>query len=698
MDGVNKKTLLHYFSAILIGIFICALLTADVTAWAAEAAAASEEDTQEDTEDGVEADVEEPTYGHGERMEYEWETNVTLNELFSSEFLYFEVGKWAVSEAVFELHMNASQLINKEVSYLTVYLDDVPVETIPVPEHRAEGTVQSFSLPIDTLNLQEGHKITIEAYLRGQTTDACVDDSAISTWFNIYSDSKVILWYEPLLTCESIADFYEKFGSIEALEKEQCMAIAGENASDSVLTAMAQVLAGIAGNTRGDYEKIKTGVSHKEQAFRQADYILYMDDFQNLPDFCLKAMSEIQKRYAQESAVVCLLDYRDTKILLVTGKNSQAVENAGLLLSNQELIASLTDRQVLVDAEADYKTDSYTWKEYIPLTQFGNQVKGLFEQSISFSVDCPTDRRMAASAQLSLDYRYAANLDFDKSLMTVYINGIPIGSRVLTEEGADGTTEIFAIPEDIDVVGSFMVDVRFALYPKGNWCELTPEEIPWAYVAETSMMKCTTTENTELFFEYLPFPFVKNGEFSEVRVLLPEDWNETDFGAMAGMMLNFGRWLRSNAGELEVLTVPDENAAVNTNIISIGTAEKNFIDTKQDKLSGNRGLGKLELSPYGDQLYGILTVTGEAESGVSKAMEFLGKSANQWKIQGDLFYTDGTEITCRYIRTPDKKVTPPEAPQITKQSKNSPLVIVCSVLVLVLLAAAMLLIKYKKKG
>lgn len=697
MNGVNKKIILKYFSAILFGIFICALLP-EVMVWATEVDAVSMENRQENSDGSMEAGVEEAEYSFGERMEYEWGTNVTLNELFSSEFFYFEVGKWAVSEAVLELHMNASQLINKEVSYLTIYLDDVPIETIPVPVHRREGTIQSFSLPIDTLNLQEGHKITIEAYLRGQTTDACVDDSAISTWFNIYADSKITLQYEPLLTCENIADFYEKFGSIEALEKEQCMVIAGENASDSVLTAMAQVLSGIAGNARGDFEKIKTGVSNKEQVFKRTDYIIYMDDFQNLPDFIIHSMSEIQKKYAEESAVVCLLDYQDSKILLVTGNQAGAVENAGFLLSNHELIVTLTDRQYPINAQDDYKTDSYTWKEYIPLTQFGDQVKGLFEQSISFSIDCPTDRRIAASAQLSLDYRYAANLDFDKSLLTIYINGTPIGSRVLTKEGADGTTEIFAIPEDIDVVGSFMVEARFALYPKGDWCELTPEEIPWAYVAETSMMKCTTTEHTELFFEYLPFPFVKNGEFSEVRILLPTDWNETDFSAMAGIMLNFGRWLRSNAGELQVITVPDESTVANANIISIGIAAKNFIDTENDKLSGNRGLGKLDLSPYGDKLYGILTITGETESGVSKAMEFLGKNTNQWKLQGDLFYTDGTNITCRYIRTPDKKDNPPEVPLITAQSESNPLVTVCSVLVLVLLAAAMLLIKYKKKG
>ncbi|MCZ7176246.1 cellulose biosynthesis cyclic di-GMP-binding regulatory protein BcsB, partial [Salmonella enterica] len=86
----------------------------------------------------------------------------------------------------------------------------------------------------------------------------------------------------------------------------------------------------------------------------------------------------------------------------------------------------------------------------------------------------PANRSLAANSQVNLAFRYAKNLDFDRSLMTVSIGGIPIGSKKLTKEYADGDTSTFTLPPDLDVSGNFAVTVSFDLEIKDLQC--TPRQ------------------------------------------------------------------------------------------------------------------------------------------------------------------------------------------------------------------------------
>lgn len=691
MSKTNKKRLKKRYTVILLLACLFFVLWGNKQ----EAFAAKEAKITEEAGTAEEAEKKESNFSGVSKAE--WGTDTNLNGLFDSSTMYFQIGKWEVEEVQLELNMLISQLINREVSYLSILLDGQPVETIPIPEKGRETVTYSKTLPADRLMDEGTHSITVEAYLRGQTTDACVDDSSVSTWMNIFSDSNVTIQYQSVGAISNIAEFYEKFVSIEALDGELSMVLTKEGANDAVLTSMAKILSGFSQNTAGDCEKIRAGLMRTEKDVRQVPYVIYMDSYDRLPDFLSELLPEDQKNYSKSDALVCLLEYGGTKVLLVTGNNDAALQKAGDMLSNPDIIPTLTEKAEPVSEKTDYRTDSYQWNEYIQLTPYGAQIKGNFEQSASFGIECPTNRKLSESAQLSLDYRYSSNLDFDKSLLTVYINGTPIGSRVLTEEGADGTTELFTIPKDIGISGSYTVETRFALYPKGEWCELTAEEIPWAYISDTSMLKWTTTENTEVFFEYYPFPFIRDGEFSNVKILLPEEWEKSDLDIMAGTLLTLGKWQKSNAGKLEVMSNPDPQELADINIISIGAAQRNHMNTEELKLTGDRGCAVLGVSPYGNKLHAVLTITGQTNEGMKKTLEFLGQYARTWEVKGDLFYTDGEFIKYTYIRQPEVKIEPPKVEPPAVADENVPLIIVCSVLVLILLAAAMLLIKYGRK-
>lgn len=632
------------------------------------------------------------------RHRAEWGQDVSLKGLYDSSSLYVQMGKWNVREAVLELQMSASPLLNREVSYVTVSLDGQPVEVLRLPDGETGIITYRIALPAEAMQKEGWYRITLDAYLRGQTTDACVDDSALSTWLNLFADSVVELRYTAMPLQENIEGFYGKFTSIEALENESCIAAVGRGTSDSVLTAMAYILSGIADHAAGEYGNIRTGWIEKEQDIGQADYLLYADRYENLPTGLVQEMSGIQRQYAQESAVICLLTYHQTKILLITGSDDAALINAGRLLSNREETQVLKGIQKQVGGNEDYKEPEYGWEEYIPLTEEGKQVQGNFEQSASFILDAPTDRRLAESAQLSLEYRYSVNIDFEKSLLTVYVNQVPIGSRVLTNEGADGTTEIFSIPEEANASGSITVETKFALYPEGDWCEKTPEEIPWAYVSKDSMLKWTTVEQTEVFFEYYPFPFIRNGAFADVKILLPSQWGEADYMTMAETVLTMGGWVKSNSGEVEVLSdILLHEELGDCQIISIGSSGNNQWNTENLNLTEHIGYAGLLLSQDKDVQQAAMVITGKTDSDMRKVMAYLGNRSGLNDIRGDWLLTDGEDAVCSYIRAPKQKTAAPEISRRAVTENDVPFIIVCSVLILMLLSAAMLVIKYGRK-
>lgn len=630
--------------------------------------------------------------------EQDWGQTTSMKGLFDSSTMYFQVGNWEVTEAVLELRMNASQLLNEEAAYLTVKLNGQPLQTIPVTWAGGGTVSQRIVLPPDILIREGGNSITVEAYLRGRNPDACVDDSTVSMWMNIFKDSGVVLTYRPLQQCYDIAQFYDKFTSIEALKEGKSLVATGSGAGEGTLTAIARILSGFARNAPGDYETVKVGILQEEKDLQKAAYVLYVDTYERLPGYLLAAMTGQQKEYASRQALVCLLERNGCKVLLVTGQNAEALKSAGDLLSNREMVQELTRSQELIDSEKNYKEDPYEVEEYLSLTEYGVEIRGNFEQRASFVIEAFTNRKIADSAQLSLDYRYSQNIDFDKSLLTIYVDGVPIGSRTLSEAGADDSTDLFSIPGNLQISGSFTIDTVFQLYPKGDWCEVTPEELPWAYIADTSMIKYTTVENTDVFFEEYPFPFIRDGSFSDVAVLLPENWSEPDLWSMADILLTMGKWQKSNSGELNVMCGLREAELTRANLISIGDVSKNPLKTSRSSKSGSAGWAQVMLSPFGsDKLYGALVVTGGSANGMLKTTKWLGDADRLWELQGDWFVTDGTEVSCRYIRQREQPEVTPEKEKVIISDDNISIIIVGSVVILVLLSGAMLLFKYGKE-
>lgn len=620
-----------------------------------------------------------------------------LKGLFDSCSSYFHVGNWKIRKAAFIMEFSASQLLEQEVSYYTVYLNGEPVITERLAQAQGKKGQAIVELPEDRLRTDSVNSIEVDVYLRGRDTDACVDDSSVSSWMNIFRESRIMIGYETFSECGTVGSFYQKFTSIEALEYQQSVVEITEDAGESEFTAMAYILAGISRNAQLSYQNVNCAF-RKSGSGDRFSYTVLVSKYENLSADILGKMSSRQKEYAEESAVICLIPEKEGKyMLLAAGKDDAALVNAGIVFGNPDYMKLLDTDTVQITKDGDYFLMPKTRGPYFALTEYETTVKGLFRQSAQFTVEFPAGRKLAEASELSLDFRYSQNLDFEKCLISVCINDIPIGSRKLTKEGADNSTEVFAIPGDIEVYGDFQVQVIFDFQVGDEWCRLTPEDIPWAVILDTSMLKLTAVDNTSLSFKGFPAPFVRDGRINNVQFVLPMNTSEEDVQVMAGLLLTMGRYLKDNRGSLTVKKAEEAYPAEANQIVIGRTGEENIKEELNLPISAKDGAALLRRNSSGGESEAVLTITGTEGTGMLRTMKYLGNTERLWEIKGDTFLTDGDSLYCyRIYPETDETDKPMKEPESVPQ-KGPVLLLAVTVFCLAALAAVMLLIKYGRK-
>lgn len=103
------------------------------------------------------------------------------------------------------------------------------------------------------------------------------------------------------------------------------------------------------------------------------------------------------------------------------------------------------------------------------------------------------DRNNANGSRVHLHFKYAENLDFDSSLVTVYANDKPIGSKKLTAARANGDELNLEFPKNLEIADSFVLKVAFDLNVKSPEV-LRNGQTPW-YLLKIIRMRLFKQKN-----------------------------------------------------------------------------------------------------------------------------------------------------------------------------------------------------------
>jgi len=641
-----------------------------------------------------------------------------MTSLFSEITEGFNVGDWNLVDAQLTLSFSTTQLVSEYLSSITISINGVRFysENVPV----TDGLRRELTVKIPIEHMKKGYNvIAIEGYIRTYNGLPCVDDVTTANWMNVFKESFVEVSYTPAAACATIDDFYTCFTSIDALENKQSAVVVATGFDNDEIGAAFTVLAGISRAATKDYRNIDLLAADSLTDVTDKRYVIYIAKTARLPAALQSSVS--QSGNIEGSGAYLLLIPGATNVLVVTGNDAAAMDKAAAELSNATTMHQLKGAVKLIGENEDVYVRKEGVTQYTPLTATGTYLDGPFRQKYNYFINFDNNRQLAYGSQVELYFRYSKNLDFDRSLISVYVNDVPIGSQKLSQAKADGDSLTLDISTDIEVTGSFTLTVAFDMEIKDLWCTLRQSETPWAYVSSESMLKLNSIEVPYYLFENYPYPFISEGEFNHLKMVIPDSNTDIDLNLMGDFMLTLGQFLKYNTGEFTVVRASDPGELNDKNVIAVGTFANNpfiaglneqlffrFYDNGAGIMSNEKLLieasygttlatAQLIESPYSNVRNAILVLASANESDLKNVLDYFGDSAKLWGLYGDGFVADRDDIY-QYRFKEDNAKEDRAVGELDERADIMNLIYVSgAVIVILLVAVIFMVIRYRRK-
>lgn len=502
-----------------------------------------------------------------------------IQGIYSVLSLYAEVPEYVTpAMAVMRVCYTASDLILSDLSSLTFYMNGTPFYSAYV-QVGAGQTRTVLYVPVPVELMTSGYNLLeIGAYVRLTDDEGCTDDYNGANWIKFDETTCLRISYELSGKAEELSVFPYPFLSMMDQTGADCAVAVSDAADEAELTAALNLMAGFGTALSAQNDADLARISETTRS-----HVIYFGLRDNTPDSLL---SLLDQEVPQTGALIQRVLDGGREYLLVVSREGNALLEAAQLLSDADRVAQLHSRTAHVsvgEARAFIEAGTlsslavegqYTFKDILG---HGASFVGPFHQSATIYLPVPEDYALSSEGKFSFHIRYSENLDWDRSLMTVYWgSSLPLYSRQLTREGATGETVAFSVPADaVGVAGTYLT-IAFDLEVKDLDCTPRQLNMPWAYIAEDSALYLPQGEQAGLSLGNRPAPFQRNSRMNSVVVVLPDvpDADELILCGRTVAMLGAGS---DPYGSLTAIRAGDFSEAVHgdCNLILIGKPSSN---------------------------------------------------------------------------------------------------------------------------
>lgn len=648
-------------------------------------------------------------------------SDASLSGAYTSRQEYFQLpDHWQVDEAILHLDYQVSQLAIEDRSSITLQMNGVSFYSFR-PDPTKEGKQRlTIAIPPEVLTAGTNSLAMIGNVMTIIDDVLCLPEDSRDNWLQLYSSSSVSLRYTTSPLDGTIRDFAERFTSLESMDKSLNAITIPQQASAAEMEAAVQALSGFS-KSNSQQDKQFPLITFDNQYYGSKELVTAVGLYDHLPADLQSALGNPD---LDGKALISLVKQDGRWVLIVTSKDDALLVRAGRLLANSGLMSQLDGSSKTVDANTDVSTPPVGISQNIVLTEAGDTLTGPRHQEKAYFVSLPANRSIADASKISLDFRYAKNLNFENSVVTVLINNTPIGSKKLSEELADGDSLTLRIPKNLNISGNFSVVVAFDLELENAACIQTQSYMPWAFVTKDSVMQLNTKDRTELLFNNYPYPFLRDGVFNEVAVVIPKERDTHTYFSVSNLFNLLGQYAEGNTGNVVFY---EDDVAPETlkkhNVIAIGSYQNNkLIRDVNDKLyfkydSAGNGLlsnekmsidsqygtrlGTLQLleSPF-DSGHGLLAVTAADPQYYQLASKLVASQQTMWRVFGDGVTIDRDgNINAFRFKQDAVQDRPSAISSITERTDVLYFTVAAGlVLMLVLVSLILLFRKYRKRG
>jgi hypothetical protein len=376
-------------------------------------------------------------------------------------------------------------------------------------------------------------------------------------------------------------------------------------------------------------------------------------------------------------------------VLIVSGNTDVGVVKAVQALSNNNIQTGKVNSLAVigdvspVDLSANQQSPAFPPKDTFTFSDLGySNVSlsgpGVIDSFVQFSI--PIGMVANGDTYLDLTFNNSAQLDFNSSGLSVYVNGHLIGAAVLSQKTTSTVTQRIKIPLSVLTPGSNQLKLEADLVPLTQCSSLNISNLSISILSESILhlpltqapVSITPTQDLSTY----PYPFANEPTLSNLAFAVakndPAAWNDTAqiaywLGRRAsGAIIDFAlaydgeisdKVLQSH--DMIVVGLP-KNLKLITDLSKSLPAPfdpgSNVAILKGQQVTyrfpADTDLGYLELMPSPwNSSYTILSVVGSTPGGVQLSRTALTDTAQSSQLKGNLAIIANNTITVADTRT-----------------------------------------------
>lgn len=616
-----------------------------------------------DPANASEPDVSEPVYDPTSYTKDDFFAQKTLKGIYSSTELYFYVPNyWDVKYVYAQVQYDVSQLVEGKSSSVTISINNVPIQSYKLEYKNGSPQILYVKIPMSEVRMGF-NSVTISAYARLFDEEGCVDDDSDANWLRIYGTSHIRSGYEAKDPEHTISYYPYPFMSTYNPTGEGLSIAVSDQAANGEVGAAMNLMADLSSDTKEENNIQVCLLS--DLANKNASRTILVSIYDNLPqeykNLVLKAPDT-----TENATVTFTNDLKGNPLLMITSMSEDSLMEAAYMLMDENRVKQESGNtasvekgsaQLAVNAgkQSDMMAGNYTLEDIMGR---GLTYVGPFHQENFIYLPVSQDFVLSDGGKVALKYRYSENLDFTRSLMTIYWGEVPVASKRLSKENASGDEFNFEIPGDMVGTAANSIKISFDLEIADLICTPRQGDMPWAYVSKESTIFLPPSSDTSLSFDLIGSPFRNQGKFNNVMMVVSDQLSGDElnlFGQVVAMYGNgikpYGSFTVRKASEFK----KDDG---DYNIIMAGTFGGNaLLPQINDKLSfkyspdgagfesneqlilskeyaGQIGVLQLLKSPFSLNR-GMLAVTGSSAQTLLHIQEFLRHSKQRNELTKD---------------------------------------------------------------
>lgn len=641
----------------------------------------------------------------------------------SQSFSFYIQKNWKPEDSFLNLIFTQSQLTLSDQSTLTVQVNGISIYSIRLVGKNNYN--EQIKVPIRGELLKSGDNIiTIETHRR-ISNDLCADDSNTANWIEFSKNSYVHLNYSNKGSRFNLNEFPYPFIDNTILNST-INVVTPKNPTSSTLSATME-LSSYLGNYGGDANtKVNFTTYDSIDDFKNKN-IIFIANENNLPTNISSLLTKEELEAIKNETLIKNIANPvspNYNILLIIG-NDSTINKAVKFLYNPTLLEQANQSSIFINSSLNVDDIQNDSKEGDLLSfkdlGYGNVIlRGPLLQTANYDFSIPPNKLVQNGATLNLKFRYAKDLDFNRSLITAYINNIPIGSKNLTEANADNDSVTFSIPKDITQSNNYNVRIEFNLAINAKECTARDDKNPWAFISNESYVSLPTSNRDYYSFNNYPYPFVENNKLNNILFVLPNDLSNNNLTIAANIMSYIGRYSKYNNGNIKVITANNfNNSMSNYNIIILGTPANNttikdinnslYLKFNKDFTGYELSNPKIQLLPnYSENITtlqllkspfnsskGLLVISSPKEEDLNLASDILNNSKDIYKLKDNVSILDNDGNVINYsFDLPQDQI---EANKTKKYNINMSIVIFVIMLIIIFIIIGLLFRKKFKK-